>query len=290
MQAYHGRVPGAVVGIYREGRPVWCHAYGLADLEIQVPATTSTQFRLASISKQFTAAAVLLLAEEERLSLDDDASYWLSSLRQAAPNVTLRQLLTHTSGVIDFEELIAPGRRVQLRDAEVPALLEGRPGGYFAPGSSYRYSNTGYVLLALIVECASGMDFATFLRTRIFSPLGMLSSVAFEEGVSSVDYRAFGYRALQNTWLRNDQDLTSATLGDGALGRRLERRPVAQASIVARRVLPLDENRGSGRALRIWLAHHRRLRMALRRNCRISQCHRALQRRPIDGGCLDQPR
>ena len=196
---------------------LWCQAYGLADLENEVPATPSTQYRLASISKQFTAAAVLLLAEEKRLSLDDAASRWLPSLRRSAPHATLRQLLIHTSGVTDFEELIAPARRVQLHDAEVPALLEARPGGYFAPGSGFRYSNTGYVLLALIVERASGMDFAAFLRTRIFSPLGMQSSVAFEEGVSSVEQRAFGYRQQQNAWVRYDQDLTSATLGDGGI-------------------------------------------------------------------------
>ena len=106
---------------------------------------------------------------------------------------------------------------MQLRDADVLGLLEAENRGYFPPGTGYRYSNSGYSLLALIVGRASGQDFASFLRQRIFQPLGMQNTVAFEAGISVVAHRAFGYSATRESWKRTDQSLTSATLGDGGI-------------------------------------------------------------------------
>src|SRR5690606_15351980 len=163
----------------------------------------------ASVSKQFTAAAVLLLAQEGKLSLDDLASRWLPSLPPATRAVTLRHLLTHSSGVLDYEDLMAPDATAQVHDADVLRLLEGEDRLYFAPGSGYRYSNSGCALLALVVERASGERFADFLRTRIFEPLGM-TAVAHEEGVSTVPHRAYGYSLEQGRWVRTDQSSTSA--------------------------------------------------------------------------------
>jgi len=104
-----------------------------------------------------------------------------------------------------------------LRDAHVLGLLEAEHRGYFPPGSRCRYSNSGYSLLALIVGRASGEDFASFLRQRIFEPLGMQNTVAFEAGISIVAHRAFGYSGSGHSWTRTDQNLTSATLGDGGI-------------------------------------------------------------------------
>jgi CubicO group peptidase (beta-lactamase class C family) len=215
MSAYQGAVPGACVGVLQAGVPLVRRAYGLAVVEAQVAATTATNYRLASLSKQFTAAAILLLAEQARLSIDDSVRKWLP-LPQAA-GMVIRHLLTHTSGVADFEDLIPPGTTEQLRDADVLRLLQGQDRGYFPPGASYRYSNSGYVLLGLIAACAAGEDFAQVLRNRIFLPLGMRSSVAFEAGVAAVAERAFGYSAAPPSWARADQSLTSATLGDGGI-------------------------------------------------------------------------
>lgn len=217
MQTYQGDVPGASVLVLREGEAVARRAYGYADLESRVPAGSSTNYRLASLTKQFTAAAVLLLVEESRLSLDASIREWLPSLPGPADKVTLRHLLTHTSGILDYEDLIPASRRNQLHDADVLTLLESQDRTYFPPGTSYRYSNSGYALLALAVAAAAGLDFAALLRTRIFAPLGMNATVAHEEGISTVANRAYGYTETEGRWLPTDQNLTSAVLGDGGI-------------------------------------------------------------------------
>lgn len=203
LREYDGDGPGASLLVIEEGRAVVRKAYGLADVNARRPATPATNYRLASITKQFTAAAIL----ELNLNLDDDVRKWLPSL--PVQGVTVRHLLTHTSGLIDYEDVIPEGTTRQLRDADVLRLLELQDRTYFAPGTRYRYSNSGYALLALIVEKASGQSFATFLRDRIFRPLRMHNTVAFEDGVSSVPSRAFG--------TPRDQSLTSAVLGDGGV-------------------------------------------------------------------------
>jgi CubicO group peptidase (beta-lactamase class C family) len=217
LRNYTGDVPGAAVLVLRDGRPVVRAGYGLADLEAGTPATPETNYRLASVTKQFTAAGILLLAEDGRLMLDDRAHDWLPSLPQATEAVTIRHLLTHTSGLIDYEDVIPETFAAQLHDADVLRLLETQDRTYFRPGTGYRYSNSGYALLALIVQRASGKAFATFLRERIFQPLAMFNTVAHEEGISAVNHRAFGYTEEAGRWNRTDQDQTSAVLGDGGI-------------------------------------------------------------------------
>ncbi|HLZ98800.1 MAG TPA: serine hydrolase domain-containing protein [Steroidobacteraceae bacterium] len=217
MHAYQGSVPGASVMVLRDGVPVFRRSYGMADLEHAVAATPATSYRLASMTKQFTAAAILLLAEDGRLSIDDPVRKWLPTLPDAAAAVTLRHLLTHTSGLIDYEDLIPDGTTAQVHDADVLRLLESQNRTYFAPGSNYRYSDSGYSLLALVVGRASGKDFASFLRDRIFTPLKMQHTVAYEDGISTVIDRAYGYSAVNQRWTRTDQSLTSAVLGDGGI-------------------------------------------------------------------------
>ncbi|UQX11471.1 serine hydrolase domain-containing protein [Candidatus Mycobacterium methanotrophicum] len=201
----------------RDGQPIVRAGYGLADLETGTPATPETNYRLASVTKQFTAASVLLLAEDGRLKLDDRVRTWLPSLPNAAQTVTIRHLLTHTSGLIDYEDVIREAFPVQLHDADVLRLLETQHRSYFHPGTDYRYSNSAYGLLALIVQRASGKTFATFLRERIFQPLAMKNTVAYEDGISTVNNRAFGYTQEAGRWRRTDQDQTSAVLGDGGI-------------------------------------------------------------------------
>lgn len=215
MKDYDGNVPGASVLVVRDGRALVRSSYGFADLEGRVRATPETNYRLASLTKQFTARAILILARDGRLQLDDPVRRWLPSLPQ--PGITIRHLLTHTSGLLDYEDLIPPGTTAQLHDADVLRLLEPQTRTKFAPGSQYDYSNSGYALLALIVERASGLRFAEFLQQRIFEPLGMRTTVAFEEGMPRVANRAFGYSRTDDGWTRTDQSLTSAVLGDGGI-------------------------------------------------------------------------
>ena len=216
-RAYQGAVPGAGVVVLRDGVPIVRRAYGLSDVEQGVAATPATNYRLASMTKQFTAAAILLLADDGRLSLDDRVSRWLPTLPDAADGMVIRHWLTHRSGILDYEDLIPQGTSTPLHDADALALLETQDRSYFPPGTSYRYSNSGYVLLSLIVARASGMDFASFLRERIFQPIGMCNSIAFVAGISRIPHRAFGYSTVGDSWIRTDQSLTSATLGDGGI-------------------------------------------------------------------------
>ncbi|MBS0422071.1 MAG: beta-lactamase family protein [Proteobacteria bacterium] len=219
MRAYQGNVPGASVLVLRDGRAILRRAYGMADLESSVPASAATNYRLASMTKQFTAAAVLILVQDRRLSLDDPIRKWLPTLPEATAAITIRQLLTHTSGLIDYEEVMPADTVRQLHDIDVLHLLEKQDHTYFQPGTRYLYSNTGYSLLSLIVAKAAGTDFASFLHERIFQPLGMQTTVAYQEGVSRVANRAYGYSAGVGTpsWTRTDQSLTSAVLGDGGI-------------------------------------------------------------------------
>ncbi|GAI48547.1 unnamed protein product, partial [marine sediment metagenome] len=117
MSAYQGNVPGASVLIVRDGRVILRRAYGMADLENRVPASPTTNYRLASMTKQFTAAAVLILVQDRRLSLDDPIRKWLPTLPDATSTITIRHLLTHTSGLIDYEEVMPPDTVRQLHDS-----------------------------------------------------------------------------------------------------------------------------------------------------------------------------
>jgi CubicO group peptidase (beta-lactamase class C family) len=216
LRPYQGAVPGACVVVLRDGQTMFRRAYGLSDLEHGIAATPATNYRLASMSKQFTSAAILLLAEERRVALEAPICQWLPTLPHAAGVITIRQLLTHTSGLIDYEDLIDPAQSRALSDIDVLELLESENRTYFPPGAAFRYSNGGYALLALIAARAAGTDFASLLRARIFQPLKMLDTLAHEEGISTVAHRAYGYSAGPS-WVRTDQSVTSAVLGDGGV-------------------------------------------------------------------------
>ena len=227
MERYDGAVPGASLLVVRDGEALVQRGYGLSDLEQGVEAGPATNYRLASVSKQFTAAAILLLVQDGKLGLDDPLRRWLPSLPRAADAITLRHLLTHTSGLVDYEDLMAADYAGQIRDAGVLQLLEREDRTWFAPGSAYRYSNSGYALLALVVEQASGETFQQFLRRRIFEPLGMHDTLAHVRGGPDVPHRAYGYSEVDGDaagggaagkhWMRTDQSATSAVLGDGGI-------------------------------------------------------------------------
>lgn len=217
LRDYAGDVPGAAVLVLRNGQPLHRAAYGMANLEEGQRATPRTNFRLASVSKQFTAAAIEILAERGALSYDDPITRFLPSLPPYARQITVRQLLTHTSGLIDYEDLIPAAATEQLSDADVLEMLEKTDHTDFAPGSKYRYSNTGYVFLGMIAAKASGMSFPAFLEHAVFDPLGMTHTVAHVEGADTIAHRAYGYAPKDGVWTRRDQSITSATLGDGGI-------------------------------------------------------------------------
>jgi CubicO group peptidase (beta-lactamase class C family) len=209
--------PGASVVAVRDGRVVLRASFGLANLDPRVAATPHSDYRLASLTKQFTAMAVMILAEHHRLGFDDPVSRYLPGLPAYASGVTIRHLLNHTSGIWAYEDFVPDSQTYQVKDADVLQLIQRADSLYFPPGSAYRYSNTGYSLLALVVERVSGMPFARFLKRHIFVPAGMQGSVAFQEGISRVPRRAYGFTAEGTRFLPTDQSNTSAVLGDGGI-------------------------------------------------------------------------
>ena len=218
-----GAEPGAAALVVENGRAVFEHGYGVANLRARRPIDSRTNFRLASVTKQFTAAAVMLLVRDGRLSYDDALGSIFPDFPEYGRAVTIRQLLTHTSGLPDYEDLMPPGdpsvpvEKIQISDAGVLDLLLRQTAGKFPPGTNWGYSNSGYVLLGLIVEKASGRPFGAFLRDRIFTPLKMDRTLAFDRGNNEVPGRAYGHTRDSGDWRETDQSPTSATLGDGGV-------------------------------------------------------------------------
>ena len=177
MDRYTGTVPGASLLVIHDGVDVIRRGYGLADMEAGIEAGPATNYRLASITKQFTAAAILLLAEDGRLRLDDPARRLVLALAARRDRCDHDPYLSlYTSGLVDYEDVMPDMPDMpdgaQLLDADVLRILETQERGYFEAGSDYRYSNSGYALLALVVERASGRAFPDFLRERIFASWG----------------------------------------------------------------------------------------------------------------------
>lgn len=209
--------PGASVLVIRDGRVTYMKGYGLADVAKRIPVTPETNFRLASLSKQFTAMAIMQLVADGKIRFDDSLATLLPELPAFAHGVTVRQLLNHTSGLPDYEDFVPDSQTAQVHDRDIPALVAHATALEFPAGSRYDYSNSGYVVLGLIIERVSGQRFADYLRDRIFKPLGMSGTVALEEGRSVVSHRAYGYTFDSARVRPTDQSNTSATLGDGGI-------------------------------------------------------------------------
>lgn len=214
--------PGASLAVIRDSRIVYSKAYGLADVEGRVPAATVTNYRLASVTKQFTAMAVMLLVDRRKLSLESRLRDVLPGAPPYTNNVKIRHLLNHTAGLVDYEDLIPDSQTVQVLDGDVLALLNRIDSVYFPSGSKYRYSNSGYALLALVVESVSGQPFADFLKKNIFEPLDMEHTLAYQKGISEVENRAYGHSRTDTGFVRTDQSVTSAVLGDGGIYSSVE--------------------------------------------------------------------
>ena len=223
--------PGLAVLVRANGRTAFERTYGVRDLRTRPRIDASAGFRLASVTKQLTAAVVMLLVRDGQLRFEDTLPDALPGFPDFARNLTIRHLLTHTSGLPDYETLMEESEKAggarwtaerQIRDDEVRALLEKAPRPRFAPGTRWAYSNSGYVLLGLIAARAAGRPFGDVLRERIFAPLGMTRTLAFEAGRNQVPDRAYGHTKEGAGFRETDQSPTSATLGDGGVYSCLE--------------------------------------------------------------------
>lgn len=195
--AYDGtRGPGCAVGVVRSGALVLAKGYGMADLDHGIAIRPATAFEIASVSKQFTAAAVVLLEQDGVLSLEDPVRRWIPELSNLPREVTLRTLLHHTSGVRDYIGLMqTAGRRPEdwYSVDDVIALLARQKALTFAPGTAHDYSNSGYFLLSQVVQRAAGRSLAEYARERLFQPLGMKNTHFRDDPRAVVPNRAQGY-------------------------------------------------------------------------------------------------
>src|SRR5687767_7172385 len=195
------KTPGCAVGVAVGGKPVLLKAYGMADLEHDVPNTPDTVFESGSVAKQFTAMAIMLLVQDGRLSLDDEVRKHVPELPDYGVPLTIRHMLTHTSGLRDWGSVAgiagAPRTTREYTHGHVLDIVSRQKSLNFQPGDHYSYSNTGFNLAAIIVARVSGMSFADFSKQRIFVPLGMTKTSWRDDHTRIVKGRAIAY-SLEN--------------------------------------------------------------------------------------------
>ena len=230
--------PGLAVLVRQNGKTLFEHGYGVTDLRKKTKIDAHANFRLASFTKQFTAMAILLLVRDGKLRYEETLVEIFPDFPDYGKLITIRNLLSHVSGLPDYEDLMeaeekASGRgenggppiwspEKQIQDAEVLELLKKEKSGKFAPGTSWAYSNSGYVVLGLIVAKASGKSYGDFLPERIFAPLKMNHTVVYQKGKNQVMNRAFGHSKENDAFKETDQSPTSATPGDGGVYSNLK--------------------------------------------------------------------
>jgi len=202
-QYAHSGSPGCAVGVYENGAVALARGYGFADLNHDVPITPATRFTVGSVTKQFTAASIALLAQSGRLSLDDDVRKYVPELPAYQAPVTIRHLVHHTSGVRDFWELVTlAGWRPDdgYTADDMLNLAAHQKGLNFTPGAEYRYSNTGYLLLGLVVRRVTGQSLRAFADSAIFRPLGMSETLYLDDHTEVVPRRAPAYAPSRGGW------------------------------------------------------------------------------------------
>ena len=196
--------PGCTVAVYQDGKTVLSRAYGMANLDHDVRLTPSSIFHVASVSKQFTAAAILLLAQDDKLTLDDDIRKHVPELPDFGTKITIRHLIHHTSGLRDQWSLLGFAgwryARDLITDDDVLAVLTRQRELNFTPGERHLYSNSGYTLLAVIASRVSGKSFRAFTDERIFKPLSMTNTHFRDDFAEIVKHQAYGYTRQSGTF------------------------------------------------------------------------------------------
>jgi len=209
--------PGASIGVFHNGKIIFEKSYGLSNIETESHNSKHTNFRLASLTKQFTAMSIMICKEKNFLSYEDTLDRFFPNFPDYGQKITVRHLLNHTSGLKDYEEHIPKSQSINLTDQDILNMLANLDATYFPAGSKFKYSNSGYAVLAMIVEKVSGISFHDFIQKHIFHPLGMKNSIVFKDNQNTVPFRALGYSwsNKDEKWYLADQNITSSILGDG---------------------------------------------------------------------------
>jgi CubicO group peptidase (beta-lactamase class C family) len=209
------KIPGLSLAVVKNGEVIKAQGYGLANIELKVPATADTIYQSGSVGKQFTSAAVMLLVEEGKINLDDRISKYLDPTPEIWKEITVRHLLTHTSGIKNYGEKDINYRQ-DYTDEELIKVAASFPLD-FQPGEKWSYSNTGYILLGYVIKKASGKFYGDYLKERVFAPLGMTTArVINEEDI--IPNRAAGYRLAKGD-IKNQRYVSPSlnTTADGSL-------------------------------------------------------------------------
>ncbi len=209
--------PGCALGILRDGKVLYSRGYGMADLNQSTPIAPSTVFDVGSVSKQFTAASLVLLANEGKLALTDDVRKYLPEIPDYGTPITLDHLLHHTSGLRDYNDLLVyKGYRYEdvTSDEDALEILSRQRALDFQPGTKWRYSNTNYFLAAEVVERVTGKSLAVFAKERLFQPLGMARSHFRDDHTAIVPGRATAYAPSEKGGFQIDMSNWDQ-LGDG---------------------------------------------------------------------------
>lgn len=215
--------PGIAVSVSKDGKVVYQKGFGMANLEYGIPITTKTKFHVASLSKQFTAFMILKLEDEGLLSINDDVRTYIPELPDYGKIITVNHLLTHSSGIRDQWRLLEmAGWRLDdvIKTEQVFKLITNQKELNFAPGDNFKYSNSGYTLLAIIVERLTNMPFADYAKQTIFEPLQMNDSFFYDDHEVMVPNRAYSYKK-ENDLLKKS-NLNFATVGPTSLFTTIE--------------------------------------------------------------------
>jgi N-acyl-D-amino-acid deacylase len=234
-----GDSPGAAVVVIEDGEILFEGGFGLADLETQTPITPQSAFRLASVSKQFTAMAIMILADRGQLEFDDGLVDHLPELERFGDEITLRDLMTHLGGLPDYYDALTEeaGDAMPTTEQAMEFLaVWGEP--LFPAGERYEYSNPGYEMLALVVERVSGQTFGQFLQDNIFGPLGMESSVAYESPDTEIHHRAYGYSRAEDGFVLNDDDALNLIIGSGGIYSTVEDLALWDQALYTEKLVP----------------------------------------------------
>lgn len=215
-----GLQPGAAVMVIRDSDIIYSRGFGYANLQKRIPVTAMSTFRLGSVSKQFTAMAIMVLAEAGKLDYDDPVVKYIPELT-AYPGITIRHLLTHTSGLPDYYDTIDTSAGMPV-NADLPAELAAMGGPQFAPGEKYEYSNPGYEMLPLIVEKVSGQPFSQFMADHVFKPAGMDDALIYDHSEPGIAKRVWGYEPTDDGFRLYDYDELNYITGSGGVYATLE--------------------------------------------------------------------
>lgn len=216
FQNYMGEKPSASFAVIKDGKLKDCQSFGYADLENRILANCETNYRLASVTKQFTAMGVLILINKGKLKYDTTLTEILSEFPDYGKEITVKDLLAHRSGLQDYSKLYQKGSEKQLVDKDVLNLLMEQDSLLFPANSKYKYSNSGYAILALIIERVSGKTFKDFMDNEIFEKIGMTNSTVYLNDIH-IKNRAFGYKFNDTIFENKDQNTWSAIQGDGGI-------------------------------------------------------------------------